>query len=1004
MSFQSRLEIINPTGDIRFYDLDPVRGSTNIGSNPENDIVLDGPRVAPFHAVLIHGERPYRIMLLSPEDEMVVEGQRLSPNVPQELENWSAAEIDGYVLILHESEVAVPAVMPEPPLPEDVDSAEVPVLVPPIPLLTVPPDELDDYIVVDFQDREQAISVEQAALYELTVTNGGDLEADFEVYVEGVPAQWVTITANSSKSSQFRLHDAAKESLTVVIVPPRHPTSRAQTYPLSIVVASPMYGRRSQLGALLTIAPYHDFALSDISPKEQTVSWFKRSGLIHVSVHNKGNGDAHIRLDGEDAEKSCMFEFLVGGQEQGTGTAEEETPVEGEATPVKQVELLIAPGETFVPVRITPNSRRLVGLRKRVHRCTITAMLLEEQQTPQSRMGEVKSRPLIGPLLMALIALLLAVLIVWIFRPTIDEFTVDGGQSAVVMVETPVVLGWDTSRFVNLEISNIGEVQAPRAEITALPEGNTTYKLTASNWLSRLAPRWFGASQEVRVYQTPVPPKIAEFSADRNPIMRGESVLLRWRVFDADALRIEYGGTAQTFEGAEIESGTRSFTLEQDTTFTLVASNKSWDEEIKFPLTIRVLTPTGTPVPPPIVQIFNVQPAQVTLGESVSIEWSVSGAEKVSISPLPDTLPPNGNISHLPAQVGTVQYVLVAYYETEESEPLIREVSVLPQPETPIIEYFTAVPTEIVMGSGEKILLSWLVKGQTSNIEITGPDFGQTSNLPATGNLEVSVERSTFFVLTAYNGDLSASQTVQLTVLEPTPTSTWTPTPTPEPTLPPTETPTPTPTSLPAPSIVYFRAEGVDPLQDRVEFVGIEGGQDAPTYVYRVEVRSMAKLSWSVEAASKVTLDGAPQPATSVYVIPNPITEAGYYTLDAENAEGVGRSASIRFELTSPPPPPPPYGVDGTESEEGNTIIWHYQNEYRDDITGFRIYRADVAQDPGYLPITTIYDPYATEWLDTPDQTCGKNYYVVALYIDPITDEEEETEASANSWYTSSCQ
>ena len=36
-----QLEIIAPDGRIYFHDLDPTRGITNIGSHPDNEIVID---------------------------------------------------------------------------------------------------------------------------------------------------------------------------------------------------------------------------------------------------------------------------------------------------------------------------------------------------------------------------------------------------------------------------------------------------------------------------------------------------------------------------------------------------------------------------------------------------------------------------------------------------------------------------------------------------------------------------------------------------------------------------------------------------------------------------------------------------------------------------------------------------------------------------------------------------------------------------------------------------
>jgi pSer/pThr/pTyr-binding forkhead associated (FHA) protein len=58
MPAQDQLEIITPSGDIRFYDLDPRQGIANIGRHPDNDIVIDSLHVAPFHAVLDYSQKP----------------------------------------------------------------------------------------------------------------------------------------------------------------------------------------------------------------------------------------------------------------------------------------------------------------------------------------------------------------------------------------------------------------------------------------------------------------------------------------------------------------------------------------------------------------------------------------------------------------------------------------------------------------------------------------------------------------------------------------------------------------------------------------------------------------------------------------------------------------------------------------------------------------------------------------------------------------------------------
>ena len=106
MANQAQLEIISPGGEIVFYDLDPDKGITNIGRDPENDIVVAGPGIASFHAQIDHRQRPFQVMLLSEEGTAAVGGQSLSPNVGRDLRSWDTIELDGYSIVLLEGEQA----------------------------------------------------------------------------------------------------------------------------------------------------------------------------------------------------------------------------------------------------------------------------------------------------------------------------------------------------------------------------------------------------------------------------------------------------------------------------------------------------------------------------------------------------------------------------------------------------------------------------------------------------------------------------------------------------------------------------------------------------------------------------------------------------------------------------------------------------------------------------------------------------------------------------------
>src|SRR5436309_10141814 len=100
MPAYDQLELIAPSGEIKFYDLDPRRGITNIGRHPENDIVIDSPSVAPFHAVLDHRQRPYQLVVVTQESPTSVGGEPVAPNVPHALNTWDTIELNGHSLVL----------------------------------------------------------------------------------------------------------------------------------------------------------------------------------------------------------------------------------------------------------------------------------------------------------------------------------------------------------------------------------------------------------------------------------------------------------------------------------------------------------------------------------------------------------------------------------------------------------------------------------------------------------------------------------------------------------------------------------------------------------------------------------------------------------------------------------------------------------------------------------------------------------------------------------------
>jgi hypothetical protein len=1017
MPKQDQLEIIGPGGRIEFYDLDPERGVTNIGRDPQNDVVVDSPGVAPFHAVLDHRQKPYQLMVLSEEGKTTLDGQRLDANVFRELRTWDTVEIDGYAIILLEG--AGPATGAEPARPPAAVGAPIPVAAPeaaaapparPGRLAVPPSDQVDEVIVTELPTRQWTVDVDQTAAAQLTIVNGGDIVASFNVKVEGLDPSWVTVSPR-----QVNLYEGARATVAISFTPPRLPSSLAGGHPLAIVVTSSNYpGRASRLGANLVINPYFEFAVGELSPKQQTVSWRRPTGQVTLPISNKGNSETPFRLEGDDDERGCRFEFQMPGEA---------------ASLIKQAELRLAPDETLlVPIGVTPVRRRLIALRKRSYAFTVTTSSVEGVQVPRSVMGQIRAKPLIGPGLLLLMLLCLAVLVVFLLRPVSAPLLVIDNSSP--RPNETVTLTYNAARFASRGPNNVfnrlnslfldltleykarqgewtsvkgpGELGNLVGTVTAIPPENGRYRLRADTWLSKIIVMLEGISRDVPVFVTPVEPDILVFRSDKDKVLVGEQVTVYWQVADAEVVKLEANGIPETMQDAEVQSGSRSFTLEQDTTFNLIASNSSWPEPVQKPLGIMVLVPTKTPIPTPVIVRFDVDPLAITSGDTVRISWEVTGADTVSIDPLGKDFLLVGDVGSQPTSLTNYKLTAIKTGEdgTQVKNSTSKEVAVNPQPTptpepvAPEIQVFQATPKEVIIGGDQAVQLTWSVAGTTTNIEITAPNF-KLSGLKAQDYVTVTVQETTLFVLTAYNGALSRSAPAEVTALEPTAKPTAKP------------PPTPTATPFPPPVVAYYLAEGLNPPDDKVVFQTSYEGENGMIYVYDVEVGSRVTLKWKVNNADTVVVEpfGA-QPTEGSVVLPAPVVAPATYELTAKNNNGKNEiHAFLQIEITSRTPPQAPYNVRGTEDPAGkkNTIEWSYTDLDRALIVGFRIYRAEVPPGSDFVAVWTEYDPSATAWTDEVDPTCGKAYYVVAVYVDPITNEEKETEASSTSWYSQPC-
>jgi hypothetical protein len=761
MATCEKLEIIKDSGETFFFEIDPHREVINFGSHPDNDIVLTGPGISPFHAMLDLRHKPYHFVQLNETAETTGGDQILSPSDALEVHTWDTIELGGYRITLIESEmvekrqptesslIQKASVGPGQSLARPGESS----LVPPSSLLVRPPDQVDDAIVTEPVVPEYTIDAGQTLTLVFSISNGGETVADFEVSLEGLDPSWVTITPPN-----MRLKVNQRASVTVSITPPRAPASRAGPHHFAVKVTSPNYPERmSRRGATLVINPFYEFAISDLSPQQFSISWDHRTATASMSVINQGNSQARYRVEGLDDDHACSFEFQSPGEN---------------VRLANQADFHLASDATVVlPVFITARKRQVVGLRSRDIQFTVTTTPLEGSQPSRTVMGRLYARPLIGPWTLLLILAASFVLAVFAFWPrmslAVSPTEIRAGQ--------PVQLQWTSWPPIFMTLKLNGEpLGDAHGELTQYPLATTSYRLTGDTWASRLfSPgTLFSIVQTVNV--APVTPKILRFQAQPPQVDNGAYTEISWSVKDADRLVLVSDVFSQTLDSFE---GSQKIRIEKQTVFTLKAYNKSIPgRAVEQILDVAVNPPPSKPAP--VIQDFRVDPATITAGQSVTITWQVSGVNEVSLSPLGDHLPPSGTVSQAPT--ATSLYVLAAS-NGQETTHAMRQVTVnpappaptpTPEPSTPTIDLFTVSPTQPVQLTNEEvqIRLDWVVSGQTTNITLTGGPLGNTgyTQLNPQDSLTLTISQDSVFVLRAINGSQQTLRTLEVRLQHPT--------------------------------------------------------------------------------------------------------------------------------------------------------------------------------------------------------------------------------------------
>lgn len=229
--------------------------------------------------------------------------------------------------------------------------------------------------------------------------------------------------------------------------------------------------------------------------------------------------------------------------------------------------------------------------------------------------------------------------------PVIDTFeaipgSIDQGESST--------LSWSVSGGAGATIDHgIGNVALSGTRVVS-PDMTTVYTLTASNGAGSAT----ATAQVVVSAPSPSPPAglpvINSFTANPWFMPAGDSSTLSWNVSGADTVNIDHG------IGDVGSSGSTSVSPAVPTNYTLTASNAfGWSS-----VTIQVVI-IGGQAGPPVINSFLALPQVAPIPTPVNLQWVVTDATEVTITPGLGAVDPIGAVT-LPPVLGTIAYTLTA--------------------------------------------------------------------------------------------------------------------------------------------------------------------------------------------------------------------------------------------------------------------------------------------------------------------------------------------------------
>lgn len=250
----------------RVASINELQEGVTVGSKPDNDIVLDDPLVAPYHARIEREDDHYRVIDLNSLSGTFLGDLRLRAGVPAEWEPDKAIRIgENWLGLRKPGDVTTEERLSDQPLP------------------TVDPNlihwSISKQIGVYTSAEQISITPGRASSIALLLYNQGQAADQIQINVGGVPSSWV-----GSMPAVVVVPFQSQRQANIVIQPPLSPITRAGRHIVNIQVASKQQpGEQVELNLGLTVLAFSNFNATLIPGKAEPET------PTQIRIDNLGN-------------------------------------------------------------------------------------------------------------------------------------------------------------------------------------------------------------------------------------------------------------------------------------------------------------------------------------------------------------------------------------------------------------------------------------------------------------------------------------------------------------------------------------------------------------------------------------------------------------------------------------------------------------------------------------------------------------------------------------------